>query len=128
MKFSIQVFVLAIASSLAASAAEKWDAREIVGYSLTLEDKNDVQIFRFTDHASALAEFGSKEGAVSGPVVSWKIDADGILRITLGGKETVILRKISATGNRYLVEEGGVKREYIRADWTEYQASHSKKP
>ena len=126
MRRLIPIIAFFTAGSLAAAAGEKWEASELIGYSLTRVSETAVEAFRFTERGDALAEGGSKERGVAGFVVQWKIDSEGNLRIKWPGKEAVVVKKIKVTGSRYLVEESGVKCEFIRGDWAEYQNSHSK--
>jgi hypothetical protein len=127
MKRLTSIYVFLFASALAASAAEKWQASELVGYMLELDSKTAVQQFSFTERGDAMATLGSKDGPLCGPVVTWKIEASGVLRITLNEKTSMVLKKLKVSGHRYSVEEDGVQREYVRKDWPEYQASHPKK-
>ena len=126
MKHLISVFVFLFVGALAAGAAEKWQTSELVGYMLELDSKTAVQQFWFAERGDAMATLGDKDGPVCGPVVTWKIDADGILRIMLDEKAALVLKKLKVSGNRYFVEENSVLREFIRSDWPEYQASHPK--
>jgi hypothetical protein len=126
MKRLISIFVFLFASALAFAAAEKWQASELVGYLLELDSKTAVQQFWFTERGDAMATLGAKDGPVCGPIVSWKIDADGVLRIMLDDKTEMVLKKLKVSGDRYFVEEDGVQRQFLRKEWPEYQASHAK--
>lgn len=123
MKHILLALILSMVYFSSAGAVERWHADELVGYMLELDSKTAVQQFSFTERGDALATLGTKDGPLCAPIVLWKIETDGILRIMINEKDSMVLKKLKVVGNKYYVEEDGVRCEYTRKE--ENKAFHS---
>jgi hypothetical protein len=77
MKLPIVSLMLALAASATAADLKEGDVR---GQRWALVDQKKIEVYRLGENGVVLAEFGSKDGEVAGPVFHWKID-QGILVI-----------------------------------------------
>jgi|CXWL01.1.fsa_nt_gi hypothetical protein len=83
MKRLIPILVAALALAACTNPNTEftaWQKEDVAGYSLTRVHESAVEYYQFHEAGHAAATFGSKDGAVTGPIVYWKIE-DGRLVI-----------------------------------------------
>ena len=59
---------------VASAAAADFKEGEVSGQRWALVDQKKIEVYRLGENGAVLAEFGSKDGAVTGPAFHWKID------------------------------------------------------
>jgi hypothetical protein len=80
MKLPMVSLTLAIVASATAADLKESD---VSGKRWALVDQRRIEVYRLGEDGVVLAQFGSKDGPVTGPVFSWKID-QGFLVIETG--------------------------------------------
>ena len=71
MKLPIVSLMLAVVTSAAAADLKEND---VSGQRWALVDQTRIEVYRLGENGVVLAEFGSKDGAVTGPAFHWKIE------------------------------------------------------
>lgn len=116
----LMLFLIIMLSLYAQASAEtqKWHAKDIVGYKLTLIDKKTIESFTFwADQNLVSASIGTVGGPITAVLWYWKIDKNGILLIKDDdNKIWYRMKKLYEKKGRIGVELSGNKVEYEKKE------------
>lgn len=92
-----------------------WTSSDIIGYRFVRIHPEAVEEYRFNVGGIAAVTMGSKNGPVAAPLMHWRIDERGVLRLgIMPGGQDMSLFKLEVSEHRAVAMVSGERREYTR--------------
>ena len=96
------------------SLSEKWETSDFVGFTLRLVDPKRVLVFSFNQNGSAMTKAGQMGGPLTAPMLTWRIDQDGLLHVEDVGRGRIqfAIRKQCSGDRGFIVTSNGAREEF----------------